>query len=115
MIYMSRSESRLLRIFDEDHLSYFVQMPFKLPADTDLNSPQIKLISEWNEGFLQLNVDTLAKHVHKDFRRVVYPRSIGHPEQNKEEWIQEITGVIGFTTGFDVGENPCHSNSCPPG
>ena len=82
-------------------------MSFKLPADTDLSSPQIKLLVEWNEGFQQLNADLLGKLVHKDFRRVVYPRSIGHPEQNKEEWLQEITGIIGFTTGFDVGEIPC--------
>ena len=90
-------------------------MSFKLPADTNLNSPQIKLLVDWNQGFQQLNADILGKYVTKDFRRVVYPRSIGHPEQNKEEWLQEITGIIGFTTGFNVGENPYHSNSLPPG
>ena len=86
-------------------------MSFKLPADTNLNSPQIKLLIDWNQGFQQLNADILAKHVHKDFRRVIYPRSIGHPEQNKEQWLQEIKTIIGFTTGFDVSEIPC---SLPP-
>ena len=88
-------------------------MPIQLPADTDLNSPQIKLITEWNEGHLQRNVDILVKHAHKDFRRVIYPRSMGYPEQNKEEWLKEIRGIFGFATGLDVGHTPCYSNFFP--
>ena len=85
-------------------------MSLHLPADTDLSSPQIKLITEWNEAFLQRNVDMAVKPLHKDFRRVVYPRSMGHPEQNKDEWLEEITGIFGLATGFDVGHIPCYSN-----
>ena len=81
-------------------------MPVKLPADINLNSPQIKFINEWNEGWATLNVDLLVKPLHKDFRRVVYPRSLGHPEQNKEDWIKEITGVLSFATEFDVRYAP---------
>ena len=60
-------------------------------------------------------MDLLAKPLHKDFRRVVYPKSIGHPEQNKEDWMKEITALLGFATGFDVRYAPCYSNSLPPG
>ena len=81
-------------------------MANQLPADVNLNSPQIQLINEWHEGFKELNVDILAKCLHKDFHRVVYPRSIGQPEQNKEEWIRDITGIMGFATGFEVGYLP---------
>ena len=89
-------------------------MPIQLPADTNLSSPQIQLINEWNEGFSALDVELLAKPLHKDFRRVVYPRSIGDPEQNKEGWIKEITGLLGFATGFDVRYALPYSNSLPP-
>ena len=89
-------------------------MPIQLPADTDLSSPQIKLITEWNEGFLQRNVDLLVKHMHKDFRRVAYPRSMGIPEQNKEEWLTEITGMLGLATGANVGHTPSYSYFLPP-
>ena len=89
-------------------------MPSQLPADTDLSSPQIKLVTDWNEGFLQRNVDILVKHMHKDFRRVIYPRSLGHPEQNREEWLKEITGMLGIATGVDVGHTPCYSYFLPP-
>ena len=89
-------------------------MPLQLPADTNLSSPQIKLITEWHEAFLQRNVDTAVKPLHKDFRRVVYPRSMGFPEQNKDEWLKELTGILGLATGFDVGHTPCYSNLLPP-
>ena len=82
-------------------------MPTQLPADTDLSSPQIKLITEWNEGHLQRNVDILVKYAHKDFCRVVHPRSMGRPEQNKEEWLKEITGIFGLATEIDVGHTHC--------
>jgi len=49
-----------------------------------------------------MNVDALGKQLHKDFRRVYYPQSMGYPEQNKEGWIKETTGMIGFATGFDT-------------
>ena len=77
-------------------------MPIKLPADINPSSPQFQLINEWNDGFATLNVELLAKPLHKDFRRVIHPKSIGLPEQNKEDWIKEITGILSFATGFDV-------------
>jgi len=89
-------------------------MSFQLPADTDLSSPQIKLLKDWNEGLVEMNVESIGNHLHKDFHRSVYPRSIGQPEQNKVEWLKELTTIIGFATGFDVGHTPCHSNLLPP-
>jgi hypothetical protein len=99
----------LLRISDEDHLSYFAQMPTQLPAGTNLSSPQIKLVNDWNDGFTEMNVEIIGKHLHKDFRRLVYPRSIGQPEQNKEEWLKELSVGFGFGIGFDVGHTRCYS------
>jgi len=50
-----------------------------------------------------MNVDILAKCLHKDFRRVIYPRSMGLSAQNKEEWVRHITGVMSLATAFEVG------------
>ena len=90
-------------------------MPSRLPAGTNLSSPQIKLITEWDIGFREMNVNRIGKYLHKDFRRTVYPRSIGHPEQGKEEFLQEISGGFAFATGFDVGHTPCYLNALHPG
>ena len=82
MIYMAVSNIRtgLLRISYHDHLGLFVQMPFRLPADANLNSPQIKLITDWNKGYTELNAEILERYLHKDFRSIVYPRSLGMSE-----------------------------------
>ena len=56
----------------------------------------------------------VMKPLHKDFHRVVYPRSMGHPEQNKSEWFKEITGIFGLATGLDVGHTHCYSNFLSP-
>jgi len=89
-------------------------MPFQLPSDVDISSPQIKLINEWNQGFEEMNLDILRKHLHKDFRRSSYPRSLGLPAQNNEEWLKEIGGVMEFATGYNVGHTACYSNLPSP-
>jgi hypothetical protein len=105
----------LLRISNEDPLNYIAQMPSQLPAGTNLSSPQIKLVDDWCEGFAEMNVEIMGKHLHKDFRRSVYPRSIGDPEQSKEELLKDMSAMVGFSTGWDVGHTPCYTNLLPPG
>jgi len=85
-------------------------MPSQLPAGTNLSSPQIKLINDWNDAFTERNMEVFVSYLHKDFRRSVYPRSLGQPEQNREEALKELSGLLGFVTGIDVGHTPCYSN-----
>jgi hypothetical protein len=102
---LSRSD---IRISDEDHLSYFAQMPTQLPAGCNPSSPQIKLLSEWFGGVKDLNVEILGKHMHKDFRRSTYPHYLGLPEQSREECLQEAAGIMSITTEVDVGYTLCY-------
>jgi len=90
-------------------------MPPQLPASTNLSSPQIKLISDWHDGFTEMNLEIIGKYMHKDFRRLVYPRSIGELELSKEESLKQISGILGFATGWNVGHTPCYSNLLPFG
>ena len=91
------------------------QLQSQLPAGTDLSSPLIKLITEWDVGFKQMNAEIIGKFLHKDFTRSVHPRSLGQPEQNKEDFLQELSGGFAFATGFDVGHTPCYLNLLPLG
>ena len=59
-------------------------------------------------------MDKLGNLLSDDFRRFVYPRSLGHPEQTKAEWLKEMGGAAGFATGFDVGHTPCYSSLLSP-
>lgn len=40
------------------------------------------------------NIEVVANCLHKDLRRVTYPRSLGVPDFNKEEWLQEVRDLF---------------------
>ena len=61
------------------------------PESSD--SPQIKLIRECSRGFQTRDPNLIAKALHKDFRNVPYPRSLGWPEQTKEEFLEQYVGM----------------------
>ena len=67
-------------------------IPMASPESSD--SPQIKFIQECSRGFKTRDLAILAKNLHKDFRNITYPRSLGQPEQTKEEFLECWTGVI---------------------
>ena len=89
-------------------------MPFQLPAGVDQSSPQMKLYLEWTQAAHEMDVGNMEKHMHKDFRHVVYPRSIGHPEQNKVECLDDSRKHFGIATGFDAGHTPRYLNLPSP-
>ena len=57
-------------------------------------SAQVKFIREWGQGFQKKDANALASGLHKDFRMVTYPKSLGKPEQNKEQWVAELSKIF---------------------
>jgi len=51
---------------------------------------------DWAEAFKKGDVDLIASAVHKDYRHSSYPRSIGKPERNREEWLEHMRAVHGL-------------------
>jgi len=47
-------------------------------------------------------VNILGKYLHKDFRQITYPRSLGRPEQNKEEFLKSFGHIISLWTDTDL-------------
>jgi hypothetical protein len=74
-------------------------------------SPQVKLMHEWGQGFKKRDLDLIAKSLHKDYRHTTYPRSLDKPEQTREEWLQQFAGVIGLWIDLEVSYISCSSNS----
>ena len=71
------------------------------PENSD--SPQLRLVGECCRGFRTKNLDLVAKTLHKDFRLIPYPRSLGRPEETKEEWLERWAGMISlWTTELEV-------------
>jgi len=62
---------------------------------------------------MERNMENFAKHMHKDFRRLVYPQSLDQPEQGKEEALKELSGMLDLLIGFDVGHTPYYSDLLP--
>lgn len=57
-------------------------------------SPQIKLIHEFDLAMHERNLDLLAKYLHKDFRHVTHPKSVGKPPIIKDEWLATMAEVF---------------------
>jgi hypothetical protein len=62
------------------------------------DSPQIKLFHEITRGFQTRDPALIAKTLHKDFRNIYYPRSLGHPEQTKEDFVGQWAGMMSLWT-----------------
>ena len=59
-------------------------------------------MAEFERGFSEDNTDTFAKQVHKDFRRNIYPRSLGVPELTRDEWLKRMAEIVTFATVLKV-------------
>jgi len=70
-------------------------------------SPQVKLMREWGQGFEKRDLELIAKALHKDYRHTTYPRSLGMPEETREEWLERFAGVIGLWTDLKVSFINC--------
>ena len=70
------------------------------PQDT--SSPQVNLIHEWAQGFRARDLSLMAKVLHKDYRNVTYPRSLGTQEETREEWLEKMAGVVTIWTSVEV-------------
>jgi len=66
----------------------------KLPADTNLSSPQIKFMTDWNVGFKEVNVGIIEKHLHKDFRRTIYPEVSANLKKPKRSSLKKYRGRL---------------------
>ena len=75
------------------------------------DSPQVKLFLECSRGFQTKDLDVIAKNLHKDCRYVAYPRSLGRPNQTKEEWLEQWAGILSLWTGeLEVSYIGCSSD-----
>ena len=79
----------------------------------NFDSSQVKLMHEWDQGFEKKDPSLIAKSLHKDYRHTLYPRSLGKPEQTREQWLEYIAGVVSLWTDREVSctiYTGCYSN-----
>ena len=62
-------------------------------------SAQVQFIlHEWIPALENRDLDGVAKLMHKDFRLTTYPKSLGQPEQTREQWLERFAGVFSTLT-----------------
>jgi hypothetical protein len=72
------------------------------PENSD--SPQLKLFQECGRGFKTRDLDLIAKTLHKDFRYAPYPKSLGKPEETREEWLEHRARMFSlWAADLEVG------------
>jgi hypothetical protein len=50
------------------------------------------------------DLDLISEALHKDFRNIIYPKSLGRSEETREEWLEQFAGVLSlWTAGHEVG------------
>jgi len=77
------------------------------------DSPQMKVVADFEQGWYTKDVDLLTKHLHKDFRHVIHPGSLGKQPVNAEQWVKDIQGV--FSTPLEFGKSTYHNVVEAPG
>lgn len=65
-------------------------------------SPQVKLMHEWGRGYVERDIDLIAANLHKDYHHIIYPRSLGMPEETREQYLQHMKGVIPLWSDNEV-------------
>ena len=96
MIYIAPESGSLARPrIPNTTFNRFVQM-------SNPDSPQLQVAYEFERGFRERNIDLLAKHTHRNFRRLIHPRSLSRPELGREEWLKAVEKILNFTTHLEA-------------
>ena len=102
------AQLELTRYLRERHLKSLRLMSSQGTAD----SPQVKVIRSFAQGFDKMDADHIINLLHNDHRRVTYPRSLGRADENREEWSQRIVEVVGLLTECTVNHGG-RTTLCP--
>ena len=73
-----------------------------MSSPESFDSPQVKLVLDWGQGFKKGDMGLITGLLHKDYRHALYPRSLGVPEETREEWVARFSGILSLWTDADV-------------
>ena len=64
------------------------------------DTAQVKLVNECIQSVNEMNWNNVGRYLHKDFQRVLHPKSLGVPTQKKEAFLKHYSEL---GTGYGVG------------
>jgi len=68
----------------------------------DPNSPQLKAAHDWIDAYLTRDIDRIGAVASRDYTHQTLPKSIGLPEERREEYIKRCGGLLPTFTNFEV-------------
>jgi len=68
----------------------------------DVSTPQLKATQKWIEAYAAIDLGKINVVTSKNYKHQTLPKSIGLPEETKEEYIRRLTGTLPLFTKFEV-------------
>lgn len=68
----------------------------------DTSTPQLRVTQKWIDAYVAIDLDKINAVTSKNYKHQTLPKSIGLPEETKEEYTQRLTGMLPLFTKFEV-------------
>jgi len=68
----------------------------------DASSPQLKVLQKWIDAYVAIDLDEIKAVTSKKYKHQTLPKSIGLPEETKEEYTQRLAVMLPMFTKFEV-------------
>lgn len=88
-----------------------VNRPPQMSSTETTGSPRAQFFAFFLEEYKYKDINRVAQYLHKDHRRITYPKSIGKPDQTKEEYIKHTGEVMNYWA--DVKASCTYSGAFP--
>lgn len=71
-------------------------------ATINPTTPQLKLVKGWVDAHLALDIDKISAVLSKDYKHQRLPKTTGHLEETREEFVKRLAGSMAAFTEFNV-------------
>lgn len=68
----------------------------------DTSTPQLKLVKKWIDAYLSLDLREMDKVLAKGYKHEALPKTIGLPEETKEEYMKRYGELLPVFTKYNV-------------
>ena len=71
-------------------------------VNVNANTPQLKALKRWLDAFESLDASKIGPTLSKNYIHETFPKSIGLPDETKEEYIERYTRTLSSITKIEV-------------
>jgi len=68
----------------------------------DTSTPQLKVARNWIDAYVAIDIDKIDAIHSKNYKHQTSPKSIGLPEETRDEYTQRLRRMFPLFTKFEV-------------